>query len=360
MRYFFLALFVLMINAASAQLNSDPALEQVFFTDLAGVPIDDTMPLGYVARLNVPVKNLNTGNGVPAGTCKLKIGLGSKMNLAPGFNLSQSNTSNYFNWLLENTGGQWQLTGNLIATLPPGYADTARFNVQGIVLGYSTITANFLITNHNTPVILSDENPANNSSFRQYKIIPTDPIPVRFTGLSAASRNCNLAIRFTVENEWNLSHYDVELSANGAPFIRAAQIIAARRNQYEYAAPISQALSTERLLVRIRSVDADGSFRFSETVQVDTRCGVSGRSFLYPNPVHQEPVVLISLSPEFQGSLLLLELFDLAGRKLLVQQQMVTATAPIRVPVNGLAPGSYQIRISDNVKLNAVLRFVKQ
>jgi hypothetical protein len=107
-------------------------------------------------------------------------------------------------------------------------------------------------------------------------------------------------------------------------------------------------------------VDADGSFRFSETVQVDTRCGVSGRSFLYPNPVHQEPVVLISLSPEFQGSLMLLELFDLAGRKLLVQQQMVTATAPIRVPVNGLAPGSYQIRISDNVKLNAVLRFVKQ
>lgn len=362
MKKYTLSIITLLFLSLStkSQLIADPALEQVFFTDLAGTPIDDTMPLGYIARLNVPVRNLNVQNGIPAGSCKLKIGLGSKMNLAPGFNLSQTNTSNYFNWFLENTGGQWQLTGDLIATIPPGYSETARFNVQGIVLGYSTITANFLITNHNTPVILSDENPANNSSFRQYKIIPADPIPVRFTGLSAFNRNCNLTIRFSVENEWNLSHYDVELSADGVTFMRAAQITAALRNQYEYAAPISQALSTERLLVRIRSVDADGSFRFSETVQVDTRCGSSGRSFLYPNPVHQEPFVLISLSPEFQGGRLLLELFDLAGRKLLVQQQTASVTAPIRLPVNGLAPGTYQIRISGNNTLNAVLRFVKQ
>ena len=364
MKNFILPVILLLCvsTKAKCQLIADPALEQVFFSDLSGTPIDDTMPLGYIARLNVPVRNLNVQNGIPAGSCKLKIGLGSKMNLAPGFNLSQANTGNYFNWFIENTGGQWQLTGDLIATIPPGYSDTARFNVQGIVLGYSTITANFLVTNHNTTVIASDENPGNNSSFRLYKIIPADPIPVRFTGLHATENNCTIAVDFTVENETNLSHYEAEYSVNNDRFTSAGIVRAENRLRYSLQFPVPTTITTTELYLRIKSVDHDGSSRYSITRHLNLRCNRhETRWSVFPNPVQRESLLKITCSGQILQGPFRLELFDARGSRLASTIQSARNASQLQYPIAGLPSGNYLLKLSnDNGTIRQTLRFIKQ
>ena len=151
---------------------ADPKLGKIELTDFSGVLLNaDNLKADQLLRLKLPVLCDNHGLALPAGSCKLKIGLGSKLVLDPGFDLMDAGMSNYFKWTTATVGGQVQVTGELINNLP------ASVNMGNLALrlkvreeGNSTITANFLISNHNTATILSDENGANNASSLSYKI----------------------------------------------------------------------------------------------------------------------------------------------------------------------------------------------
>jgi len=361
MRNTFLIVLLLCSCTSRAQLIADPAVEQVSFTDLAGNSIIDTMPLGYIAQLNVPIRNLAAGNGLPAGSCKIKIGLGTKMILAPGFDLGTVNSSQFFQWTAAFVGGQVQLTGELVAPLPANYSAIAKFNVQGDVLEYSTITTNFLVSNHNTQVILSDEDPSNNTSFRQYKIIPPIPIPVDINQLAVVNTDCSLNISFTAENEINVSHFDIETSKDGSLYTTAAKLMASNRLRYSKELSISPAIAASILYIRIKSVDRDGTFKYSNTKTVDALCNrLSPLPVVFPNPVQQQHQVTVKLlQGNFTGRYTV-QLYDMKGALQSTKQLLFNGQQQFDYPVGKLAAGQYIIKLVTDTDNPVILTIQKQ
>jgi Secretion system C-terminal sorting domain len=159
--------------AGTAQLPAvaaDPALGKIIMTDQTGFAIDATdIAANQIINLRIPVQN--DGHALPAGSCKIKIGLGSKLVLDPQFNINNTALSNYFKWTVTENSGQLQVTGDLIAVLPANVTDVnVAFKVKPSMEGQSTITANFLITNHNNNAILSDQDGANNNASLAYRV----------------------------------------------------------------------------------------------------------------------------------------------------------------------------------------------
>lgn len=170
---FFAGLVALSFQGVSqkAAVLVDPKLESLELVDANGKKVDQQyiMP-GQTISLRLPVSSLNHGNILPAGSCKIKINLGSKMELEPGFDLNDVNLDRYFHWTSSTTSGS-EIDGELVAPLPASFkALNLTFKVRGTVEGVSTITANFLITNHKTTVIMSDEDGSNNVASLRYTV----------------------------------------------------------------------------------------------------------------------------------------------------------------------------------------------
>jgi hypothetical protein len=350
MKRFFTLAILLVSLTSQAQLIADPALEQITFTDLAGNEIVDTFPLGNVVKLNIPIKNLHPDNGLPGGTCKIKVGLGSKLILAPGFDLSTVISSQYFEWTAANVGGQIQLTGELKNNLPANYVATAIFDVQGSVLEFSTVTANFLVSNHNAPVVLSDNDPSNNNSFRLYKIIPPITTPVDFRNLFASVSNCEMQVKFLTENELNVARYEIEVSNNATDFIIVKNLVARSLNVYEANFAMLANLRADNVFVRVKSIDIDGTFKYSETKRINNTCANRNVAFsLYPNPVYysQSSIVHIKANTLLNGNYTM-QLIDATGRQ--VHQKILAAnnSATISTAMPVLAKGMYWLKLVDS------------
>jgi hypothetical protein len=168
--------------AQRPSVTVDAKLGQIAITDDMGSVVDaNNITAASVIKMRIPVLSDNHGRAIPKGSSKIKIGLGSKLELDPSFNMNSAELNGYFSWSKEESDGQIQITGDLINDLPATVtAVDVFFKVRATMQGASTITANFLITNHNGTVILSDENGANNVSALAYRV--TDKVQVVLAG----------------------------------------------------------------------------------------------------------------------------------------------------------------------------------
>ena len=158
--------------AQKPSVTADPELGKITLTDQSGFPVDaNFIQPDQVINLKIPVLSDNHGKDIPAGSCKIKIGFGSKLILDPLYNINNTALSSYFNWTAATNGGQIQITGDLVSALPATVTSVnISFKVKAGAEGKSTITANFLITNHNTNIVLSDEDGSNNAASLAYMI----------------------------------------------------------------------------------------------------------------------------------------------------------------------------------------------
>jgi hypothetical protein len=361
MKQFFIGCLLLLALGSYGQATADPALNQINITDNAGIDINEfALPLSGIYTLQVPILNLNTTTGLPAGTCKVKIGLGSKLVLDPDFNLANTNTSNFFSWTAVEQGGQVQITGDLVANLPANYNVTLTVRVKGSVLGNSTITTNFLVTNHNTPITLSDENPSNNTSFMPYTI--TLPVPVDFTGITARREACNINVQFAAENEINVARYEIEASKDGINYNKIGQLPANRSINYQYLFALSPATEAPVLRIRVKSVDLDGKLQYTPVVTVKANCSGDLAVQLYPNPLPQQKTRLTieAVSGQMNGATTIV-LLDATGRVLRTSMVNLVNAQQFNYDTGVLPAGQYILKLHN---INAaeqpvVLRFQK-
>jgi hypothetical protein len=150
----------------------DLKMGSINLTDDAGNPVNlNSIYLNEVLKLSIPLSSVNHGKDIPAGSLKIKIGLGSKIELDRTFHLNSATSNNYFRWIHTVSGGQTLVIGELINKIPAGVESIdLGIRVKTNEAGHSTITANYLVTNHNTNVILSDENGGNNTAFVEYQV----------------------------------------------------------------------------------------------------------------------------------------------------------------------------------------------
>ena len=328
---------------------ADPTLGQIVITDLSGSNLDpEALQPSQLIKLRIPVSNLNTNTKIPAGSAKIKIGFGSKLQLDPTFDMNSSGLGSYFHWTSSSIGGQTEILGDLIGELPVDMQSIlVTFKVKTAALGKSTITANFLVTNHNTESILSDENPSNNTSYLQYIIAerPTAPPVVSISDVARGA--CTINVVFGSDREINLSRYDVEVSKDGINYVKVSEVSAANQLSYRASFPLTPQIEAQTLLVRVKSVDMDGNYRYSTAVSVTGTCekvlpwGLN----VYPNPATDvKSVVITAGSGEFNGKYKV-TMFDVTGQLIKTAEMQLDHTTKFTYNFGVIASGKYLINL---------------
>jgi Secretion system C-terminal sorting domain len=349
-------------TAQQRAVTLDPKLGSIKITDLAGNQINENfIQPGQLVKLVIPVASVNQTDVLPKGSCKVKIGLGSKLQLDPLLDLATVNSSNYFTWSVANGGGQSQLTGELNTSLPASFQQVeVAFKVVGNQAGHSTITANFLITNHNTVTILSDNDGSNNASFLKYEITSAAaPVPVT-TVDELVKMDCSLKVNFSTDREINLSNYQLEASKNGVDYVKIYQTNAASLASYTATIAIPKELQSPIVYVRVKSTFNDGRVVYSNAKSVSGNCDGKWVVDMYPNPTRGNgDVVIRAVEGSFDGKYTL-TLVDMAGRVVDVKQMELNNVLNFKYKIGNWAAGKYSLNIvSANGAQATMLRFEK-
>jgi predicted outer membrane repeat protein len=171
------------------------------------------------------------------------------------------------------------------------------------------------------------------------------PLPVVFQEITAGCQQGIRTVRFAVSGESNLNGYQVQQSVNGRQFSDVLRIPATAESgvhkTYSVQLPAS---SKEDMYYRIRSLEINGTSRFSDVVHA-RQCSEEGNITVQPNPVRNNRIQLYfrnQVPGNYQISL-----YDTHGQ--LVHRQSVyysgNASPLIMQPGNVLAAGQYVLRI---------------
>ncbi len=326
---------------------ADPKVGRIMLTDMAGRPLDaDNIPLNGMVKLRIPVSNTSGVNTIPMGSAKLKIGLGTKLEIDPA-SLQAAGMDNVFRWTAGMVGGQAEITGEVIGEFPADVQDIfLAFRTRAAVNGKSTITANFLISNHDTRTILSDMDPTNNSSFLQYTIVSRTRQPeVKITKTNRGA--CSVNLVFTASDEAGMHRYDVEVSKDGINYVRVSEVAATQEGTYRASFNIDAAIETASMLVRIKGVDLDGNYRYSTPQTVNGTCSVNQQWALsvYPNPVTSEKAVTVSSTlGNFNGKYKV-TMLDVSGKVVSVKELTLERVTSFRFGFGQVANGVYFLEV---------------
>ncbi len=337
-------------------VSSDPKLGAISFTDVAGFQLDEAyVQPNELIKIKIPVINRNHGEALPAGSCKIKIGLGSKLTLDPTYDLNSTAMSSFFRWTSAVNSGQVQITGELVEALPANVNDViVAFKVKGTIIGKSTITANFLVTNHHTNSIVSDEDGTNNSAFLHYTV--TDkPAPVSVTTIGdIVKEGCTMNVSFATDQEINLNRYEIEVSKDGVSFEKVAAVQAVGNLSYSSSFELPAALQVQKLFVRIKAVMVTGRILYSDVKNTNGLCkkGVIKLS-LYPNPASGVSAVTINAAEGSFDGKYRLKMTDMSGKTVSVKDVSFSGVQNFVFEFGNIAAGKYLIRVSD--AQNAVL-----
>ncbi|MBK7375304.1 MAG: hypothetical protein IPJ02_07055 [Chitinophagaceae bacterium] len=205
-------------------INADPAVVDVYMTDMSDVLINaNLIAFNSVNKVKMPVQNLSLSNAIPAGTTRIRIDLGSKLILNPGYNLGTAPLSAYFTWTKVVEAGNDVIYGDQVADLPPSFGaggnEIAVFDVKAVLTGTSIVNGDFQVTNHNNATLfLTDANTNNNHADIQYTVLSDFLI----VGVGSTNLDCNGVSTgtITVTVSGGSSPYDFSKD-NGATWILA-------------------------------------------------------------------------------------------------------------------------------------------
>jgi len=183
------------------------------------------------------------------------------------------------------------------------------------------------------------------------------PIPVKFTGFTVEKKTDDALLTWNVENETDITdHYEIERSLNGRDFssihsMNAGVVPGNTANVYTFTDPNLKSHHTNVIYYRIKQVDKDRHFIFSEirSVRLDGKgFGVS----VFPNPIKNTGMVNIDLTENQKISMLLT---DAAGKE--IMRRMIDGVAGVnnyRLDMTSLSAGTYQLKVIAGTQLQTI------
>lgn len=189
-------------------------------------------------------------------------------------------------------------------------------------------------------------------------------LPVKLLGFSASYNNGQTTLSWQTENEVNFDHYEIERSANGKDFIAVGTKHATgsySKTAYQHADDISST-SEKAFYYRLRMVDVDGKFSYSNTILIrkDQVGGVKGL-LLSPNPVASGSALTLRVNAESRKNVEV-RVLDVTGKLILKQQnQLNEGLNSVSINNNSrLQPGIYTVQvIADDEVLSSKLSVIR-
>ncbi len=180
--------------------------------------------------------------------------------------------------------------------------------------------------------------------------------PVKLSSFSVTSKNNEALLSWSVENQdASSSHFEIERSKNGIDFTDVGTVNATANSGESYSYTDNNINSAGAIYYRLKMVDKDGQFAYSDIKAVQFGNAAFAVS-LYPNPVQnltklkvtldQPQVIKVSVNNALGN---LVKQFEIAGQKGSNEKSIDLSSVPA---------GSYMIRIQagQNQKTLSVIK----
>lgn len=164
-------------------------------------------------------------------------------------------------------------------------------------------------------------------------------LPVQIISFKGTLRGEKLILDWEIKNEMNLLQYEVERSDNNRQFTKVGSVKATNRSSYQFSDDISN-LTGRRLYYRLKKVDTDGKFIYSDVFTIHVPLNL--QFTVFPNPVTNDVLTIQLAKPATTNGYL--QLTDAAGKS--YQQVPVGAgVTTITLNIKSLIPGIYVLRL---------------
>jgi hypothetical protein len=226
--------------------------------------------------------------------------------------------------ILKNSDACGSAVSGATTLITPTYAEahgTAGYMIQGNITGFSS----FYFASSNISL------PLNLLSFK-----------------GSLENKTTVQLLWKTENEINVSHFQVERSIDGSVFNSIGVVNAIGNNtgspvDYSLKDPEAANQGSMVLYYRLKMIDRDGSFKYSNVVVI-TLNDITSRLSVSPNPAVNE-VVVSALATE--DGMVQVKLIDITGRVLIQTSEHVRrgVSNNFTLNINRLARGSYYLSV---------------
>ena len=178
----------------------------------------------------------------------------------------------------------------------------------------------------------------------------TSVLPLQLLQFTAAAKNNFNLLQWQTASQINTKHFEVEYSNDGSNFKYAGKEIAKTLGDFRYAFSHNIPLGVgDVIFYRLKIVDSDGSFSYSEIVKVLLQ--KNNDFVVYPNPATD----FININNVKVGNVV--QIINAVGAMIL-QEKVLNNN--IRIDVSGFAKGVYLVRVVNVDGSRETEQFVKE
>jgi hypothetical protein len=178
-------------------------------------------------------------------------------------------------------------------------------------------------------------------------------LPVRLISFHAASRNNKSLLQWSTGEEINLSHFEVERSADLKYFETVSTVLPSASHRYSVYDDAPFAGSN---YYRLKMVDKDGAISYSDIIRLTIEVAVIAKC--YPNPASRHVNIILN---DKDGGLYDYSIMTISGA--LIKCSTVhkpAGTQPVTITLDNIAPGAVLIRLqSRHTKATELIRVFK-
>jgi hypothetical protein len=246
------------------------------------------VPLGGKGTLNATV-NATPGSGGqngPVATGKINVSI----TVPPSLLISATQSNLPAGWIVRNNDGVVINLCNSTATLAVNTSIDLPIELEGLIItsGAPTMSGQISFrTNCNAPGSLSGDNLADNSSQAGFTVTTTTPVTL--SNFVASLINCQPSLNWTTETEVNSSRFEIERTNGQFRSWVSVGTVNAKGNsslKIKYSFTDKSTGLSEKVFYRLKMIDKDGKYRYSETLPVVADCKTASLT-VFPNPAQK-------------------------------------------------------------------------
>jgi len=273
-------------------------------------------------------------------------------NITSASSISRWNRS----WKLQKTAGN----ASGVVTINFNFSDyngttPSSANTYGLLFNATdgTFASGFndVVTTVSTPTVSGNivsfvVNAANLANGYYTIIYSSTPLPILLTGFTATRQGNGTLLKWSVAQETNMDHYEIQRGVNAADLSTIGQVTAGGYSTLpiQYSFPDSKP-GTGMNYYRLKIVDRDGSSTYSIVIPVNFPADRSIAMSMYPNPVTDR----LHITLTDPASVICIRIINTRGQ--VVRTVIPAASDMIEVPVSDLSKGVYIVEIkADSIK----------
>ncbi len=174
-------------------------------------------------------------------------------------------------------------------------------------------------------------------------------LPVELADFFAKTKDCAIELQWVTFTEERLSHYELEHSEDGRSFTQIAEIESENVIEY-YTYNYTHKESTKENYYRLKIVEEDGTFSYSEVIFIEDDCQKELEMTVYPNPISASSdnklEVLFSDPLDKDGKLIIYDALGNMMQVLVIDGDDLSKA--FEIDVNNLSAGTYFITFHTN------------